>query len=76
MTFEIEFTVEALEDIQKLKKTGNQAILKKFFSLIQELKEHPETGTGKPERLKYFQQNTWSRRIYKFQKLCGFWNRC
>ena len=38
MTFEIEFTVEALEDIQKLKKTGNQAILKKFFSLIQELK--------------------------------------
>ena len=54
MTFEIEFTVEALEDIQKLKKTGNQAILKKFFSLIQELKEHPETGTGKPEKLKHF----------------------
>ena len=38
MTFEIEFTVEALEDIQNLKKTGNQTILKKFFSLIQELK--------------------------------------
>lgn len=35
MTFEIEYTFEALEDIEKLKKTGNKSILKKFFSLIQ-----------------------------------------
>jgi toxin YoeB len=69
MIFEIEFTVEALEDIQKLKKTGNKAILNKFFTLIRELKEHPETGTGKPERLKHFQLNTWSRRIDKKHRL-------
>ncbi|MEX2569258.1 MAG: type II toxin-antitoxin system YoeB family toxin [Cyclobacteriaceae bacterium] len=50
--------MEALEDIERLKKTGNKVILKKVFSLIQELKEHPETGTGKPERLKHYQQNT------------------
>lgn len=63
MIFEIDFTPQALEDIEKLKKTGNKAILKKIFSLIQELKQHPETGTGKPEKLKHYQQNIWSRRI-------------
>lgn len=69
MIFEIDFTDEALEDIEKLKKTGNKVILKKVFSLIQELKVHPETGTGKPERLKHYQQNTWSRRIDKKHRL-------
>jgi toxin YoeB len=69
MTFEIEFTVEALEDIEKLKKTGSKALFKKFYALIQELREHPETGTGKPERLRYFQQNTWSRRIDQKHRL-------
>ncbi len=69
MMFEIDFTFEALEDIEKLKKTGNKVILKKLFSLIQELKQHPETGTGKPERLKHYQQNTWSRRIDRKHRL-------
>ncbi len=69
MTFEIDFTSEALEDIEKLRRTGNKVILKKVFSLIQELKKHPETGTGKPERLKHYQQNTWSRRIDRKHRL-------
>jgi toxin YoeB len=69
MTFEIEFTVEALEDINKLKKTGSKILLKKLFNLIQELKAHPETGTGKPEKLKHFSQNTWSRRIDQRHRL-------
>lgn len=49
MIFEIAFTSEALEDIEKLKKTGNKVLVKKAFTLIQELKVHPETGTGKPD---------------------------
>jgi len=69
MIFEINYTFEALEDVEKLKKTGNKVILKKLFSLIQELKQHPETGTGKPERLKHYQQNTWSRRIDRKHRL-------
>lgn len=69
MIFEIDYTFEALEDIEKLKKTGNKVILKKLFSLIQELKQHPETGTGKPERLKHYKQNTWSRRIDRKHRL-------
>jgi toxin YoeB len=67
--FEIDFTDEALEDIEKLKKTGNRAVLKKVYTLIQELKEHPETGTGKPERLKHYQQIAWSRRIDRKHRL-------
>lgn len=69
MTFEVEYTIEALEDIEKLKKTGNKALVSKLFSLIQELKEHPEKGTGKPERLKHYNQNIWSRRIDKKHRL-------
>ncbi|WP_317046436.1 hypothetical protein [Algoriphagus chordae] len=49
-----------MEDIEKLKKTGNKVLVMKLFSLIQELKEHPETGTGNSEKLKYYDQNTWS----------------
>lgn len=69
MIYEIVFTSEALEDIDKLKKTGNKALLKKLYSLIQELKHHPETGTGKPEKLKYYQENIWSRRIDRKHRL-------
>jgi toxin YoeB len=69
MIFEIYFTVEALEDLEKLKKTGNKVILKKISSLIQELKKHPETGTGKPEKLKHYQQNIWSRRLDRKHRL-------
>ena len=34
-----------------------------MLSLLDELEKHPETGTGKPEQLKYFDVPTWSRRI-------------
>jgi len=57
MNFEIIYSPEALEDIEKLKKTGNKVLLKKLQQLIEELKLHPETGTGQPERLKYLKVN-------------------
>lgn len=69
MSFEIEYTSEALEDIEKLKKTGNKSLMKKLYVLIQELKEHPETGTGKPEKLKYSELGTWSRRLDRKHRL-------
>jgi toxin YoeB len=30
---------------------------------LDELREHPKTGTGKPEQLKHYEIPTWSRRI-------------
>ena len=44
-------------------KAGNKILLKKIRKLFKELQEHPETGTGKPEKLKYQKMEIWSRRI-------------
>jgi toxin YoeB len=69
MAFQLDFTDEAMQDIAKHKKTGNKAILTKILSLLEELKEHPFTGTGKPEPLKHQLTGFWSRRINKEHRL-------
>jgi len=63
MIYNIEFSFEAREDIERLKRTGDKKLLKKLYAIITELKEHPTTGTGKPELLKYYKTPTWSRRL-------------
>ncbi len=69
MSFKIVYLPEAIKDIEKLIKSGNQPLLRKFKKLIQELEEHPETGTGKPERLKNNLSGLWSRRINQEHRL-------
>lgn len=56
-------TDEAIADIAKHKKTGDKKILIKIDKLLNELREHPTKGTGKPEMLKHYEVSTWSRRI-------------
>lgn len=63
MMYELKFTPTALADIEFHKKAGNRILLKKLKVLLLELVEHPTTGTGKPEELRYQQTNCWSRRI-------------
>lgn len=63
MRYEIVLTDDAKKDIVRLEKSGDKKSLKKLFSLLDELEEQPETGTGKPERLKHCDIPTWSRRI-------------
>ncbi|MBE9464299.1 Txe/YoeB family addiction module toxin [Dyadobacter subterraneus] len=63
MSFSIEFTPRALEGIEKLKKSGNKPLLNKLRKLLDELLEHPYTGTGQPEQLKHQFAGFWSRRI-------------
>ena len=63
------FKKRADEDMLRLQKTGEIQALKKISILLEELKIHPETGTGKPERLKYQQGNRWSRRITEKHRL-------
>lgn len=36
---------------------------------MDELREHPLTGTGKPEQLKHYEITTWSRRINQKHRL-------
>jgi toxin YoeB len=63
MSYSLDFTDKALEDIESHKKSGNKAVLTKLYTLLEELAEHPFTGTGKPEPIRYRLAGLWSRRI-------------
>ena len=69
MKYEIKYAPLADEGVLKLKKSGDKQALKKLDKLINELEIHPETGTGKPERLKYQNTNRWSRHITEKHRL-------
>ena len=55
-------------DIARLKKS-EPAAYKKVVAFIEELKEHPKTGTGHPEPLKGKPEGRWSRQISKKHRL-------
>ena len=59
----------AVKDFLKHKKSGNKQNLVKISKIIEELREHPYTGIGKPEQLKYNLQGLWSRRINQKDRL-------
>lgn len=69
MSFLLDFTKQANEDIDFYKKSGNTVILKKLNTLFLELIENPFIGTGKPEMLKYELTGLWSRRINQEHRL-------
>ncbi|MCC5927953.1 MAG: Txe/YoeB family addiction module toxin [Cyclobacteriaceae bacterium] len=69
MSFVLEFSDHALEDIEKHKKAGDESVLKKLQRLFNELREHPMTGTGQPEKLKHELTGLYSRRINKKRPL-------
>lgn len=59
---EIIFLGQAEKDREYWKKSGNKAIMNKITALLKDIAEHPYTGIGKPEPLKY--------------ELAGYWSRC
>lgn len=67
--YEVIPTKQALEDIESFRRAGDKASLKKIYASIEELYEHPYTGTGKPEPLKDNWSGYWSRRINKKDRL-------
>lgn len=69
MSFTLEFSDTALEDIEKHKKSGDKTVLKKIEKLLNELMEHPTTGTGQPEILKHDLAGLYSRKINKKHRL-------
>ena len=60
--YKISYTERAEKDLTKLKRNEPQSF-KKVVKLIDELVEHPTTGTGKPEQLSGNRTGQWSRRI-------------
>ena len=69
MGYHLDFTDKAKEDIAAHKKSGNKAVLNKLLTLLEQLEEHPFSGTGKPEPLKHNLSGMWSRRINKEHRL-------
>lgn len=53
---------KAQADLDWFRKNDRQGYLK-CFDLVRELMFNPRQGTGKPERLKYFEKEVYSRRI-------------
>ena len=76
LNYELDFTDHFLDDIEAHRKSGDKTILKKIDVLLEELRVHPTTGTGKPHTLKGEEfKGQWSRRItgkhrlvYKIEK--------
>jgi toxin YoeB len=65
----IDLTDDAKNDIAALKKSEIKAY-NKVVRLLEELQEHPRTGTGKPEVMKYGKlKGLWSRRITNRHRL-------
>lgn len=60
---EVIYKSEALSDIEYWKKSGNKQVQKRISALIKDIIDHPYTGIGKPEPLKYNLSGCWSRRI-------------
>lgn len=63
MTYRLKLHPRFLRHIEMHKKAGNKILVRKTESLIAEIREHPRTGTGKPEQLRYYSEEIWSRRI-------------
>lgn len=66
--YRLRFSDQAEEDLSRLKKNEPQAF-KKALRLLDELVDHPTTGTGHPEPLKEDRAGQWSRRINKKHRL-------
>jgi len=62
MIYKVNILANANEDLDWLRRNDKISYIK-CFDIVRELMFHPREGTGKAERLKYFDQEVFSRRI-------------
>lgn len=60
---------QARKEYLYFSQSGNKIILNKITVLLNDIAEHPYTGIGKPEPLKYELTDKWSRRITSEHRL-------
>ncbi len=63
MKYSLVFTDKFTKDLHLIKKSGEKALFKKVTALLEEIVQNPKVGTGKPEQLKHYEVNVWSRHI-------------
>ena len=61
--YRITLSEQARKEYLYFSQSDNKAILNKIAALLNDIAEHPYTGLGKPEPLKYELAGKWSRRI-------------
>ncbi len=66
--YTIRYTEDAINDLLRLQRNEPKAFAK-VSRFIQEMAEHPTTGTGHPEPLKGQPVGRWSREITKKHRL-------
>ncbi|MGC4128642.1 MAG: Txe/YoeB family addiction module toxin [Bergeyella sp.] len=59
----VKLSPKAEDDLKRLKKSGRKSDINKVDAVFKELSENPREGTGKPEQLKYYSSEVWSRRL-------------
>jgi len=65
---ELLYTPDFLDDIDWLRK-NNKKLFQKVRDLAVDVRAHPELGQGRPERLKYYKEKVYSRRIDRKNRL-------
>ena len=70
VAYRIKYYKQAIEDAKRLQREDPKAF-KKLLKLESELKEHPRTGTGKPEPVPYTRPGEWSRRCSRRDRYLG-----
>ena len=68
MNWKILILAKAEKDLAWFRK-HNRALYVKCFDLIRDVANDPRHGLGKPERLKYFEREVWSRRVSREHRL-------
>ena len=68
MSYNINLTKEAQNHFDFFYK-HDKSIIKKINNLIENAIENPRKGIGKPERLKYKNEELYSRRINKYHRM-------
>ena len=67
--FSVVILPKAETHLKEWKKSGNKTVIKRIELILKELEDHPETGIGKPERLKYQLSEKWSRELDKKNRM-------
>ena len=62
MTYKVNILSSADKDLDWFRQKDRKNYMK-CFALVRDLIKNPRQGLGKPERLKYFEKEVWSRRV-------------
>ncbi len=67
--YRIRIERQAAKELMQIRRTGRNSDIAKVEKIFLELAEHPESGSGNPEKLKHNLSGFWSRRINKKDRL-------